>query len=101
MIASIKEFFSSEKHGLVEMLHTTKIQLAESITTTKVPVVIAGGTVATSFTSSEAAQWAAATLSIMLAGKVMVDIWARINEIMLKKRAFNAAEKQKRRDSDQ
>ena len=100
MIGGIRDFWASEKLGLVETLQTTKIQLAESITTTKVPVVIAGGTVATSFTSSEAAQWAAATLSIMLAGKVMVDIWARINEILLKKRAFNAAEKQKRREED-
>jgi len=100
MINGVRDLLMVEKATLMEALHTTKMQIVESITTTKVPVVIAGGTIATSFTSSEAAQWAAASLSIMLAGKVLVDIWARINEIALKKRAFNAAEKQKRREED-
>ena len=98
MITEIKEFLTSEKQSLLEAVQTTKIQLAESIATTKVPVVVAGGTMATSFTSSEAAQWAAASLSIMLAGKVLVDIWARINEIVLKKRAFNSEERRRRKD---
>jgi len=97
MIENLKTALEMNKGVILDVVSTTKNQIVESVSATKLPVFVAGGTVATSFTSIQAAQWAGACLSIMLAGKVLVDIWARINEITLKKRTLKLEIKRQER----
>jgi hypothetical protein len=76
------------------MMHTTKIQVVESLHQTKVPAVIAGSTIATSFTAQDAASWAGAVLSIMICGQVAANIWAKVDGIIEKRRARKIAERE-------
>ncbi len=66
------------KETLIQIAATTKDQLIETAATSKLPPVLVGGTVATTYTASDIAQWAAAFLSIVYAFKLLVDVWLAV-----------------------
>jgi len=83
---------------MTDIAMTTKAQVIETVSSSKLPALVVGGTLATTYTSSEVAQWAAAFTSLVIAGKMLVDVWARITEITIKKRSQRIEMKRKERE---
>ena len=100
MIDAIKSFFVDEKQTMIDIAVTAKTQVIETAASSKLPIVVVGGTVATTYTASEVAQWAAAFMSLVYAGKLLVDVWARITEITMKKRSQRIEMKRQERELD-
>jgi len=98
MIDAIKNFVAGERQTIVDIATTTKAQVVETVASSKLPAVVIGGTVATTYTASEVAQWAAAFMSLVYAGKLLVDVWARITEITIKKRTQRLEIKRQERE---
>lgn len=87
MIEEMKQVYLEQKPIIMEIAATTKAQIVETVSTTKMPAAVAGGTFATTFTSSELAQLAATFVSLVYGAKLLVDIWSKITESTLKKRS--------------
>jgi TRAP-type C4-dicarboxylate transport system permease large subunit len=98
MIDSIKQALTIESKVVSDVVAATKDQVIESVSTSKLPAVIAGGTYATTFTTSEFAKLAALFVSLIYGGKMLVDIWARITEVTMKKREIIREEKRRRKE---
>ena len=100
MIDVIKNFFADERQTLIDIAATTKDSLIETVATTKLPALVVGSTVATTFTASEFAQWSAGFASIVIAGKMLIDGWARITEVTMKRRSQRIEMKRQERELD-
>lgn len=96
MIDSIKQLLTIRSQAISDVVVTTKDQIIETVSTSKLPITISGGTYATTFTTSELAQLAALFVSLIYGGKMLVDIWARITEVGIKSRSAKRNEKTKR-----
>ena len=98
MIDAIKNVLTNET--VIEIATTTKAQVIDTVSTSKLASVVVGGTVATTFTSSEFAQWSAGFASMIFGGKMLVDAWARFTEITMKKRSQRIEMKRQERELD-
>lgn len=96
MIDAIKTMLTSET--MIDIATTTKAQVIETASSSKLPAAVVGVAFGSSFTASEFAQWSAGFASLVIAGKMLVDVWARITEITLKKRSQRIEMKRKERD---